>query len=128
MVSSHFLTAHPPRRIFSVLGSLLIVWRVAILRKYSCVAAVGFIAKGGIMPVTNMPPSSMGGPVLSRFLQAGDAIHQVVCLFYAKNRAKTHRFLLILTSGCNPGLLIFSSYGARAMPQKYRNAITGTIL
>jgi hypothetical protein len=31
----------------------------------------------GILPVNNMPPLSMGGPVLSRFLQAVISIHKV---------------------------------------------------
>jgi hypothetical protein len=44
-------------------------------------------------------------PVLSRFFQAGDTIHKVVCPFYAKNRAKTHQFLSFFYPGLKPGAI-----------------------
>jgi hypothetical protein len=64
--------------------------------------------------------------VLSRFLQAVIPIHQVVRPFYAKNRAKTLRFLSYTTPGYHPGLLIFSSYGATIFA--YRQNIESSLL
>ena len=50
MVSSHFLTAHPPRRIFSVLDSLLVIWRVAFFESTAAGQLLGLLLRGGILP------------------------------------------------------------------------------
>jgi hypothetical protein len=44
MVARHFLTAHPPRRFGSVPYVLFVARQFSFFRKYSCGAAVGFIA------------------------------------------------------------------------------------